>query len=95
MKPLRIVFFGTPEFAKSTLEAIFKSEHQVVGVVTVADKASGRGQKIHQSMVKVFAVENNLPVYQPEKLRDPQFLEEMKKLNAEEGILGFEQAHIN
>ncbi len=83
MKSLKVVFFGTPEFAKTSLEAIYKSEHQVVGVVTVADKASGRGQKIHQSPVKEFAVENNLPVFQPEKLRNSEFLEQIKSLNAD------------
>ena len=83
MKSLKVIFFGTPEFAKTSLEAIHRSHHEVVGVVTVADKASGRGQKINQSAVKVFAVENNLPVFQPEKLRDPEFLEEIAKLNAD------------
>lgn len=83
MKSLKVIFFGTPEFAKNSLEAIHQSHHEVVGVVTVADKASGRGQKINQSAVKVFAVENNLPVFQPEKLRDPEFLEEVQKLNAD------------
>ena len=83
MKSLKVIFFGTPEFAKTSLEAIHRSHHEVVGVVTVADKASGRGQKINQSAVKVFAVENNIPVFQPEKLRDPEFLEEIAKLNAD------------
>ncbi|MFL9834429.1 methionyl-tRNA formyltransferase [Chryseobacterium terrae] len=83
MKSLKVVFLGTPEFAKTSLEAIHQSHHEVVGVVTVADKASGRGQKINQSPVKVFAVENNLPVFQPEKLRNPEFLEELRKLNAD------------
>lgn len=83
MKSLKVVFLGTPEFAKTSLEAIHQSHHEVVGVVTVADKASGRGQKISQSPVKVFAVENNLPVFQPEKLRNPEFLEELRKLDAD------------
>lgn len=83
MKSLKVVFLGTPEFAKTALEAIHQSHHEVVGVVTVADKASGRGQKINQSPVKVFAVENNLPVFQPEKLRNPEFLDELKKLDAD------------
>ncbi|QOW11581.1 methionyl-tRNA formyltransferase [Kaistella flava (ex Peng et al. 2021)] len=83
MKSLKVIFFGTPEFAKTSLEAIHQSHHEVVGVVTVADKASGRGQKIHQSAVKEFAVENYLPVFQPEKLRDPEFLENIKNLNAD------------
>ncbi|MCD1116150.1 methionyl-tRNA formyltransferase [Chryseobacterium turcicum] len=83
MKSLKVVFLGTPEFAKTALEAIHQSHHEIVGVVTVADKASGRGQKINQSPVKVFAVENNLPVFQPEKLRNPEFLEELRKLDAD------------
>lgn len=83
MKSLKVVFLGTPEFAKTSLEAIHQSHHQVVGVVTVADKASGRGQKIHQSPVKIYAEENNIPVFQPEKLRNPEFLEELRKLDAD------------
>ncbi len=83
MKSLKVVFFGTPEFAKTALTAIHQSNHEVVGVVTVADKASGRGQKINQSAVKMYAVENHLPVLQPEKLRNPEFLEDIKNLNAD------------
>jgi len=83
MKSLKVVFLGTPEFAKTSLASIHQSHHEVVGVVTVADKASGRGQKINQSPVKVFAAENNIPVFQPEKLRDPEFLEALRKLEAD------------
>jgi len=83
MKSLKVVFLGTPEFAKTALEAIHQSHHKVAGVVTVADKASGRGQKINQSPVKVFASENHLPVFQPEKLRNPEFLEELRRLDAD------------
>ncbi|MET3538504.1 methionyl-tRNA formyltransferase [Chryseobacterium limigenitum] len=83
MKSLKVVFLGTPEFAKTSLEAVHLSHHEVVGVVTVADKASGRGQKINQSPVKIFATENNIPVFQPEKLRNPEFLEELRKLDAD------------
>ncbi|MBO9691997.1 methionyl-tRNA formyltransferase [Chryseobacterium sp.] len=83
MKSLKVVFLGTPEFAKTSLEAIHQSHHQVAGVVTVADKASGRGQKINQSPVKIYAEENNIPVFQPEKLRNPEFLEELRKLEAD------------
>ncbi|HCA07921.1 methionyl-tRNA formyltransferase [Chryseobacterium sp.] len=83
MKSLKVVFLGTPEFAKTSLEAIHQSSHEVVGVVTVADKASGRGQKINQSPVKVYAAENNIPVFQPEKLRNLEFLEELRKLDAD------------
>ena len=83
MKSLKVVFFGTPEFAKTSLQAIHQSNHEVVGVVTVADKASGRGQKLSQSPVKVYASENNLHVLQPEKLRNPEFLNEIKSLKAD------------
>ena len=83
MKSLKVVFFGTPEFAKNSLEAIHHSNHEIVGVVTVADKQAGRGQKISESAVKKYAVENNLPVFQPEKLRNPEFLENMRNLDAD------------
>ena len=83
MKSLKIVFFGTPEFAKISLEAVYNSRHTIAGVVTVADKASGRGQKINQSPVKVFAEEKNIPVYQPEKLRNEVFLEKIRNLQAD------------
>lgn len=83
MKSLKVVFFGTPEFAKTALEAIHESHHQVVGVVTVADKQAGRGQKIHESPVKKYAVEQHLPLFQPEKLRNPEFLEQMNALQAD------------
>jgi methionyl-tRNA formyltransferase len=82
-KSLNVVFFGTPDFARASLEAIFKSHHKVVGVVTAADKASGRGMKLTPSPVKVFAEENNLNLFQPEKLRNPEFLDAMKALNAD------------
>lgn len=83
MKPLKVVFFGTPEFAKTSLEAINQSQHEIVGVVTVADKTSGRGQKLNQSPVKIYAVEHQLPVFQPEKLRNPEFLQQIRNLNAD------------
>lgn len=83
MKNLKVVFFGTPEFAKESLAAIHSSHHKIVGVVTVADKPSGRGQKLTESPVKKYAVENNLKVFQPEKLRNSEFLEEIKKLDAD------------
>ena len=83
MKNLKVVFFGTPDFAAKSLEAIHHSHHEIVGVVTVADKPSGRGQKLTESPVKKYAVENNLPVFQPEKLRNSEFLDEMRKLEAD------------
>lgn len=83
MKPLKVVFFGTPDFAKASLEAINQSPHEVAAVVTVPDKASGRGQKINESAVKKYAVEHRLPVYQPHKLRDAEFLQQMKQIGAD------------
>lgn len=83
MSALRVVFFGTPDFAAESLRAIHQSAHEVVGVVTVADKASGRGQKVNQSPVKRFAEEHHLPLFQPEKLRDNEFLESIRALNAD------------
>ena len=74
MKSLRIVFMGTPEFAATSLEALFQSRHQVVGVVTVADKPAGRGLHLQSSPVKMLALEYNIPVLQPLKLKDPIFL---------------------
>ena len=82
-KALKVVFFGTPDFAVSALEHIVNSQHQVVGVVTVADKASGRGQKINQSAVKQYALNQNLPIFQPEKLKDESFLQSMQALEAD------------
>lgn len=83
MKNLKVVFFGTPDFAKASLEAIHNSKHTVVGVVTVADKPTGRGQKMTSSPVKNYAVENNLTLFQPEKLRNEDFLNAMKNLDAD------------
>ena len=77
-KKTRIVYMGTPEFAVAPLEALIKNGYSVVGVVTVADKASGRGLKINESAVKKFAVEHNIPVLQPLSLKDPEFLEALK-----------------
>jgi len=70
----RIVFMGTPEFAVASLDALVKARYKVVGVVTVADKPSGRGLKVQESAVKKYAVEHGLPVLQPVKLKDPEFL---------------------
>jgi methionyl-tRNA formyltransferase len=86
-KDLRIVFMGTPEFAVESLKALVKNGYQVVGVVTASDKPSGRGQKMHQSDVKVYAESCGLPVLQPEKLKDENFLQELKSLNADLQII--------
>jgi len=83
MRSLRIVFMGTPEFAVASLAALHGSGHQVVGVVTVADKPSGRGLQVHTSAVKQFAVAHHIPVLQPVKLRDPEFLQALSTWQAD------------
>jgi len=74
---------GTPEFAVASLQAICNSHHEPVAVVTAADKPAGRGKKLRSSAVKDFAVSRDIPVLQPEKLRDPDFVESLKQLNAD------------
>ncbi|NHA04630.1 methionyl-tRNA formyltransferase [Mucilaginibacter sp. HC2] len=80
---MRIVFMGTPEFAVASLDALIKAGSDIVGVVTVPDKPAGRGQKVSESAVKQYAVANGLKVLQPEKLKNPEFLAELKALNAD------------
>ena len=77
-KKTRIVYMGTPEFAVAPLDELIRTGHEIVGVVTVADKASGRGLKINESAVKKYAVEHNIPVLQPVSLKDPEFLDALK-----------------
>ena len=78
----RIAYFGTPEFAASQLEAILKSGYEVAVVVTMPDKPAGRGRKIQYSDVKKTALEHNLPLLQPEKLKSPEFLEQLASYQA-------------
>jgi len=80
---MRIIFMGTPDFAVASLEALIQSGEQVVAVVTVPDKPAGRGQKIHESAVKILAAQHNIPVLQPVKLRDEAFLTELKSFQAD------------
>ena len=88
MKALRIVFMGTPEFAVGILDAIIKQNiHTIVGVVTVADKPAGRGQKIKYSAVKEYALLNNLPLLQPISLKDDDFLNDLKVWNANLNVI--------
>ncbi len=77
---MRIVFMGTPDFAVGTLEAILEAGHNVIGVVTQPDRPRGRGKKMHPTPVKSVAVTHGLPVYQPVKVRDPEFVETLKHL---------------
>ena len=74
---------GTPEFAVASLDALVKAGCTIVGVITAPDKPGGRGMQLQQSSVKKYAIEHNLKVLQPEKLKDPEFLEELKALQAD------------
>ena len=81
---MRIVFMGTPLFAVASLKALVEnSSCEVVGVVTQPDRPKGRGKKIMESPVKVFAQEHGLPVLQPEKVKNPESIEALRKLNPE------------
>jgi len=78
---MKIVFMGTPDFSLPSLKTLLKSKHKILAVVTQPDKERGRGQKISFTPVKQFTVENDIPVYQPEKLKGNQeFIEKMKEL---------------
>lgn len=78
---LRILFMGTPDFAKESLEKLYEKGHEIIGVVTNPDKPKGRGMKLMPSPVKEYAIEKNIPVYQPLKVRNnPEFIEELKAL---------------
>lgn len=87
LKELRVVFMGTPEFAVASLDALVKAGCNVVGVVTAPDKPAGRGMQVQQSAVKKYAVEHNLPVLQPVKLKDPDFITDLKNLRADLQII--------
>ena len=79
---MRILFMGTPDFAKKSLEEIYNAGYEIIGVVTNPDKPKGRGMKMIPSPVKEFAIEKNLDVYQPIKIKgNMQFIEEIKNLN--------------
>jgi len=80
---MRIVFMGTPDFAVESLRQLIENQYNVVGVVTMPDKQSGRGHKLQFSAVKTFALEHNLPLLQPERLKDERFLAELKSWNAD------------
>lgn len=80
---MNIVFMGTPEFAVASLDILVKNNYNIVGVVTAPDKPAGRGQQVQQSSVKKYAEEKGLRVLQPEKLKDEQFIEQLRSLKAE------------
>src|SRR5688572_8632733 len=77
---MRIIFMGTPDFAVPSLEILVKNGYDIIAVITAPDKPAGRGLKLTESPVKKFAVQHNLKVLQPPKLKDPAFLEELKSL---------------
>lgn len=80
---LKIVFFGTPEFAVESLKRLVEGGYNVVGVVTMPDKPAGRGHKMFHSPVKEYAMEKGLKLMQPVKLKDPEFVEELRSLHAD------------
>lgn len=87
VNPLRIVYFGTPQFAVPTLRHLLDSAHTVVGVVTQPDRPRGRGQKVTEGPVKTLAVERGLPVFQPAKLRDPATLDTIRRWQPDLGVV--------
>ncbi|MBS1779391.1 MAG: methionyl-tRNA formyltransferase [Bacteroidetes bacterium] len=82
-KDLGIVFFGTPDFAVASLKALVEAGANIAAVVTAPDKPAGRGMQLQASAVKQYAIEHNLPVLQPEKLKNPEFVQELKNINAD------------
>jgi len=82
MEKLRIVFMGTPDFAVGILDAVYKNNYEIAAVITAPDKPAGRGQKMNQSAVKLYALEKNLRILQPTNLKSEEFLSELKALNA-------------
>lgn len=80
---MRIIFMGTPDFAVASLDALLQAGCDVVAVVTAPDKPAGRGQKLGESAVKRYAVAKGLIILQPEKLKNPEFIEELNALNAD------------
>jgi methionyl-tRNA formyltransferase len=86
-KDLRIVFMGSPEFAVASLDALVNAGANVVAVITAPDKPAGRGMQLQQTAVKKYAVEKNIPVLQPPKLKDPAFLDELRTYKADVQIV--------
>lgn len=80
---MRIIFMGTPDFAVESLRALVEANCQVVAVLTAPDKPAGRGKKLQQSPVKIYALDNKIPVLQPPRLKNPEFLKELKSYNAD------------
>jgi methionyl-tRNA formyltransferase len=79
----RIIFMGTPEFAVATLDALVRSGKNIIAVITAPDKPAGRGMKLNMSAVKQYAQENKIPFLQPEKLKNPAFISQLKEMKAD------------
>lgn len=84
---MKIIFMGTPEFAVATLRAIHASGHEIVAVITAPDKPAGRGLILKASPVKIFAEEHHIAVLQPERLKNPEFISQLKSYEADLGIV--------
>ncbi len=85
---MKILFVGTPDFAVVSLDSIVKAGHEIVGVITAPDKPKGRGMKLAMSEVKEYSLEKNIPIFQPEKIRNnPDFIEEIRNLHADIGVV--------
>jgi len=82
-KDLKIIFFGTPDFAVASLKALIDAGANVIAVVTAPDKPAGRGMQLQASAVKQYASEQHIPVLQPEKLKNPEFVQQLKELDAD------------
>ena len=80
---MRIVFMGTPDFAVASLDALLLAGENIVAVVTAPDKPAGRGQKLQSSAVKLYALSRDIPVLQPVKLKDPEFLTQLTSYQAD------------
>jgi methionyl-tRNA formyltransferase len=86
-KPLRVVFFGTPQFAVPTLQRLIASRHPVCGVVTQPDRPRGRGQKVSDGPVKAVALEHGIPVFQPDRLRVPEVADAIAAWRPDLGVV--------
>ena len=83
LSELKIIFFGTPDFAVASLAALVDAGLNVIAVVTAPDKPAGRGLQLHETPVKQYALSQNILVLQPPKLKAPEFIEQLKMLNAD------------
>lgn len=87
MAALRILFMGTPDFAAASLQKLHEAGYSIVGVVTASDKPAGRGRQLKESAVKQYALSQNLLVLQPVNLKDPDFIDTLKNLQPDLGVV--------